>query len=1191
MSENAGFAYPCPACRTPADLDRGCPGCGRPPDPDAAAVIQLDREIAGLAVQERDRREAHAAVLARLAETRQRREALAARVRVAATAPASLAGPVPAPPPPAPGAPGTLAPAAAPAAAGPETSALGIQTLLFVIGGLLLGSGAIVFAVVAWTTFGVAGQAAILAAGTGLALLVPVVALRRRLRGTAETFAVIGLLLVLLDGYAGWRAGLVGDLPGSTWAGLVTAATGLLAVGYRRWTRLDSPRFGALALAQPPFPLLMVEPFRELPSAAAVLAGIGYLAVVLAAGNLAVVLAAGTAVRAGGAGRWWSGLGWAAAATWWVAAGLAALTGLGLAGGPGTAAAAGGALLAGTGVLVAAAGLASRAGLPGAGWWAGTAAAAAVLAPALAAGRVAALAWPGMALLAVAAVVLAVAAAAATVRLPAGRPAARRGRQAGALTVLGAVGGYAAGLAVWGGLLTVAAAWSEAGRAGAAAIDADLPYGWQVLAALGLLGAGLVALAPAAARAGLAAGGLALVALAGPAALGLGWWAALPVDLLVAAGLLLAAATRGGRGWVVTGGLLAAGLAGHALVVGLATAAGAAAVLAGLVLLGVVAAIRAAGPPGWRGSAGAAGADARGVADDPGGPARLVLGRAALLTGLVAWPPAVAAGLAAAGAAAPWPGRAALAAGLLLLGAVAAVRFAAGRFAVPGYLATAAGAVHVLTPVAVVAGLADPAGQAGVIGAYAAAAALGLAGLGLLRPPAQRDGWLALRLPVAGLALLSALPPLLLVLAGPYAWLGRAWSGGPAGVGLVPPGDFPQWRGYEGAVLGLVLLTAAAGLAGRVLGGGWRAGLAGGALVAPVALLTGLAELGAQWPVVPATSLALGVAWLLIAALRLAGGPGWIGGGYGLVLAGAGLAGALPARWSTLAALSGVLVAAVVIGVAGRAVGVRVAGWVGAVGSAAGLAVAATLAADLPLPGAGFAVLGVAVAALGLATRLSGAAARAVAAAANAAAAVALLLAAGAGLGRAGGIAVLWGVALGVRALRPGEPAGSRTGWAAAAGGTELLAWWLLLGSREVTALEAYTLPAALAGLAAGWWVRRSRPELGSWLAYGPGLAAAALPSLYLTLVDPVPLRRLLLGAAAVAVVVAGARRGLRAPVLLGGAVAVLVGLRELGLLWQRLDTWIPLTAAGLLLVGLAATYERRRRDLARLRAALSRMA
>jgi hypothetical protein len=54
--------------------------------------------------------------------------------------------------------------------------------------------------------------------------------------------------------------------------------------------------------------------------------------------------------------------------------------------------------------------------------------------------------------------------------------------------------------------------------------------------------------------------------------------------------------------------------------------------------------------------------------------------------------------------------------------------------------------------------------------------------------------------------------------------------------------------------------------------------------------------------------------------------------------------------------------------------------------------------------------------------------------------------------------------------------------------------------------------------------------------------------------------------------------------------VAVLVGVRELGLLSQRLDTWVPLTAAGLLLVGLAATYERRRRDLARLRATIGRM-
>jgi len=43
-------------------------------------------------------------------------------------------------------------------------------------------------------------------------------------------------------------------------------------------------------------------------------------------------------------------------------------------------------------------------------------------------------------------------------------------------------------------------------------------------------------------------------------------------------------------------------------------------------------------------------------------------------------------------------------------------------------------------------------------------------------------------------------------------------------------------------------------------------------------------------------------------------------------------------------------------------------------------------------------------------------------------------------------------------------------------------------------------------------------------------------------------------------------------------------------LVWDLLPRWIPLAAAGLLLVGLAMTLERRRRDLARVRAALTRM-
>jgi len=207
-------------------------------------------------------------------------------------------------------------------------------------------------------------------------------------------------------------------------------------------------------------------------------------------------------------------------------------------------------------------------------------------------------------------------------------------------------------------------------------------------------------------------------------------------------------------------------------------------------------------------------------------------------------------------------------------------------------------------------------------------------------------------------------------------------------------------------------------------------------------------------------------------------------------------------------------------------------------------------------------------------------------AAAHAGALVAFLLSVGS-ITRAAIVVALWGSAVAVRAVWRGEPRAGRVWRAAAAAGSELVAWWLLLASQQVAAVEAYTLPAALAALVAGWWARRSRPELGSWVAYGAALAAALLPSL--VLVDP-PLRRLLLGAAAVVVVVAGARRRLQAPVLLGGAVVVLVAVRELGLVWQLLDTWIPLTVAGLILVGMAATYERRRRDLARLRATVRHM-
>jgi hypothetical protein len=188
-------------------------------------------------------------------------------------------------------------------------------------------------------------------------------------------------------------------------------------------------------------------------------------------------------------------------------------------------------------------------------------------------------------------------------------------------------------------------------------------------------------------------------------------------------------------------------------------------------------------------------------------------------------------------------------------------------------------------------------------------------------------------------------------------------------------------------------------------------------------------------------------------------------------------------------------------------------------------------------------------------------------------------------------VCALWGAAVGVRALWPSENVGHRRGLAVAAACCELLAWWLLLAADDIRLVEAYTLPAALVALLAGALAHRTQPDLRSWLAYGPSLAATFLPSLAVVLGDPgQPVRRLLLGLGALAAVLLGAVRRYQAPVVLGGATLVAVAVHELVLVSQLLPTWTPIIAAGLLLVWLAITYERRRRDLTRLRHAVTRM-
>ncbi|MEV6160839.1 hypothetical protein AB0L71_02710 [Streptomyces sp. NPDC052052] len=157
-----------------------------------------------------------------------------------------------------------------------------------------------------------------------------------------------------------------------------------------------------------------------------------------------------------------------------------------------------------------------------------------------------------------------------------------------------------------------------------------------------------------------------------------------------------------------------------------------------------------------------------------------------------------------------------------------------------------------------------------------------------------------------------------------------------------------------------------------------------------------------------------------------------------------------------------------------------------------------------------------------------------------------------------------------------------------------VLAAWLRLSASGVSAPEAYTLPVTLPALAIGVLRRRRDPEASSWTAYGTGLAATLVPSLVAAWADPHWLRPLLLGLAALAITLSGARLRLQAPLLLGGTVLALDALHELAPYVVQvvgvLPRWLPPAVAGVLLLAVGATYEQRLREARRLKKVVGRM-
>ena len=984
----------------------------------------------------------------------------------------------------------------------------------------------------------------------------------------------MGLLLVLLDGYAAWSVDLFGvaGWPGSRYAALVGGASAAVAAGYARLSRLTVPWFAALLAAQPVLPLAAVEAGPSAAGWALVLTGVALV-------DLAVVLLLRSRVAPDGGGT-----STAVFAGWvlgWVGHGMALAAAAGCALAPLVRGrAAGTPLLAGGPLLLVT--LALFAGTLAAGGRVYRAVTAGLLVPVLATALIRPVATlrPGLLLVAAG---LIVAGLAGVVRaLPA---RLRIGPRAGAFVVAAGLGQAATTLTVLvagAGAFAAFPAW-QGGR------TVPTPsWGWQLPVAV-LLTAGAVALlVPRAARPLVGVIGGALAVLAAPAVAATPWPLVLTIDLLAATALLVGAVLRPTRRvlTVLSAALAAAVLSGHALLVGCAEPAGAAAALAVLAVLGPAVAAR-----GRRGE----GAQ-RGIAG------------VALAVALLAVPAGVAVALIGFGTPPWWQLRGAAVAVVVLVVAVPAVRrhwpdlhgYASTGFAVA---LASVGVAPLVVPGA------EP------VALYAAAGVL----LALAAGAAARPGTppRVVGAGLAGLALLAAAPATLRVL---LELPVPVWSGVPA---VVPV------PGAARAGLALLLLgaTSAAyawnatapgrGAASdapsgtRRSGGRWLPALAAlpfGAIALPVLL----AAADAPWPVVPAVACATGLAVLLVAALAAPRPPLVpVALPLGLALGVPGLGGLLATRAGTLAGLGAVVVAAAVVGVAGRHVGTRLAGWLLTLAAATGFAVTASLAGGLPLRTAAFAVLTVAVPALHAVPLLRARAGGAVApprpagavvpsqpagtvaleVAAQAVALLALLLTGGA-LRHAAAVCALWGAAVAVRVVRRGEPLARRWILAGIAGGSELLGGWLLLAAGGVAVLEAYTVPAAALALGAGLVALRTRPGLNSWLALGPGLAAALLPSLASVLVAPAPQpgRRLALGVVALVAVLGGAARRWQAPVLLGAAALVPLALHELARGWDLLPRWIFLGLGGLALITLAATYERRRRDLARLRTLVGRM-